>query len=116
MKREVVKSDADLECESFNSSVAEWLTEWNYPGAVAPRVWRRVEDAADLNAQANRDKVIYDMGYEPTDFRGVIWLGDDGSFEIVESLATFDQFLTLLPAYRMVQELTTTLKEAGLSV
>jgi hypothetical protein len=63
----VIKSDADMLCESFNAGPAVWLTEWNYPGAKAPKVWRRIVDPVDLTAQAARDKVLYDMGYEPTE-------------------------------------------------
>jgi phage gp29-like protein len=63
----VIKSDADMLCESFNQGPARWLTEWNYPGAKPPKVWRRIVDPVDLTAQANRDKVLYDMGFEPTE-------------------------------------------------
>lgn len=63
----VVKADADLICESFNAGPARWLTEWNFPGAKVPRVWRQTEPPEDLKAEAERDKVLYDMGFEPTE-------------------------------------------------
>lgn len=31
----VVKADADMLCQSFNTGPAVWLTEWNFPGARA---------------------------------------------------------------------------------
>lgn len=67
VKDEVVKGDDDLISGSFTRSVATWLTEWNFPGAATPRVYRRVEGDPDLKPQADRDLVIYQMGYEPTE-------------------------------------------------
>lgn len=63
----VVKSDADLICGSFNRQVATWLTEWNFPNARPPRVWRNIEPPEDLNARAERDAKIYALGFEPTE-------------------------------------------------
>lgn len=63
----VVKSDADLICESFNRSVARWFTEYNFPGATPPRVWRQTEPPEDLSKRAERDSKIYALGYEPTE-------------------------------------------------
>jgi phage gp29-like protein len=65
VKLEVIKADADLICNSFNRSIARWLTEWNFPGAEPPRVWRRVEVEANLKELAERDKIIFEMGYRP---------------------------------------------------
>lgn len=66
VRLDLVKADADLICESFNRGPIRWLTEWNYPGAKPPKVWRRVEDPEDLNKVAERDQKIYQMGYKPT--------------------------------------------------
>ncbi|KAB2888391.1 MAG: DUF935 family protein, partial [Desulfobulbaceae bacterium] len=66
VRQDIVKADADLICESFNLGPARWLTEWNFPGAAPPRVWRRVEDAPDLKAIAERDGAIARLGYKPT--------------------------------------------------
>ena len=63
----VVKADADLLCQSFNVGPAAWLTEWNFPGAKPPQVWRKVEDAAKVKAQAERDKDTAALGLELTD-------------------------------------------------
>lgn len=67
VRDEVVKGDADLVCASFNQSVVAWLTEWNHPGAVPPRVWRRTEPEADLGERADRDQKIMALGYDPTE-------------------------------------------------
>ncbi len=65
VREEVVKGDADLVCNSFNQGPAKWLTDWNYPGAVPPRVWRDIEPPEDLDALAERDAKIYALGFEP---------------------------------------------------
>jgi phage gp29-like protein len=66
VRDDIVKADADVVCESFNQSVARWLTEWNYPSAKAPRVWRKMEQPEDLNKLAERDERIARLGYRPT--------------------------------------------------
>lgn len=63
----VVKADADFVCESFNRSVVKWWTEYNFPGAVPPKVWRNSEPPEDLNKRAERDAKVITLGYEPTE-------------------------------------------------
>lgn len=67
VRDEVVKTDADLICDSFTQQVVRQLVEFNYPGAVAPRIWRRTEPEADLVQMAERDNKIMALGYEPTE-------------------------------------------------
>lgn len=67
VKAEMIKSDADLLCESFNASVAVWLTEWNFPGARPPKVWRKTDNARRVLAELERDKKTFDLGLELTD-------------------------------------------------
>ena len=45
--------------------MATWLTEWNFPGAAVPQVWR-VFDDEDLDRRIVRDKAIFDMGFVPS--------------------------------------------------
>jgi phage gp29-like protein len=66
VRQDLVRADADLVCSSFNRGPATWLTEWNFPGAAIPKVWRRIEDEPDLKPQAERDKLVFEMGYRPT--------------------------------------------------
>jgi len=65
VRQDLVKSDADLICESFNNGPAKWLTEWNFPGAAAPKVWRQVDEGEDLDERSQVDERLHLMGYEP---------------------------------------------------
>jgi len=67
VRDEVVRADADLVCESFMRGPVRWWTEWNFPGAVMPVVYRDVEPPEDLNARAERDTKVAGLGYEPTE-------------------------------------------------
>tara|TARA_R110001592_G_scaffold104697_1_gene294552 strand:- start:56246 stop:57703 length:1458 start_codon:yes stop_codon:yes gene_type:complete len=69
VRDDVVESDADLACESFNAGPARWLSEWNFPGAIPPRVWRLTDNPEDLNTVAERDKKLHEMGYQSTPAR-----------------------------------------------
>lgn len=64
--RSIAKSDADLICSTFNRGPVRWLTEWNFPGAVPPRVWRDMSPPTDLGSTAERDNVLYGMGFVPS--------------------------------------------------
>lgn len=66
VREDIVKADSDLICESFNRTIVKWLTEWNYPGAELPKVYRKVDPEEDQNTTAERDKKIYDIGFKPT--------------------------------------------------
>ena len=67
VREDLIKADADLVCGSFNRTVARWLTYYNFGGNVKPpKVWRKTDPPADLMALANKDKVLFDMGYKPT--------------------------------------------------
>lgn len=59
VRQDLVKADADLVCASFNDTIAKWLTEWNFPGAETPMVWRNLPEAQeDLRMTAYRDQVL----------------------------------------------------------
>lgn len=66
VRLDLIKADADLVCESFNRSVAKWLTEWNFPGAEPPRVYRKVAPDEDTAKRAERDSKVFALGYKPT--------------------------------------------------
>ena len=66
VREDLIKADADLICESFNRSIVRWLTEWNFPGAAIPSVYRKVSPDEDLSERATRDKTIVEMGFKPT--------------------------------------------------
>jgi phage gp29-like protein len=64
----VIMADADLICASFNTSVVKWLCDFNYPGIdVYPKFAYKLDSAPDLKALADRDKVLSDMGFPPTE-------------------------------------------------
>lgn len=67
VKDDVIKTDADLLCESFNGQIVERLMAWNFPGAKLPKVKRRTEPKTDLTEVAKRDSEISKLGYEPTE-------------------------------------------------
>lgn len=66
VRDDIIKADADLVCESFNLGPARWLTEWNFPGAAIPRVYRVTEEGDDLDKLAERDERLARIGYKPT--------------------------------------------------
>lgn len=66
VRDQIIKADADLICKSFNLGPGRWITEWNFPGAAVPQVWRKTEQPEDLNTLADREKKIFDMGFKPT--------------------------------------------------
>ncbi|MBS4046177.1 MAG: DUF935 family protein [Alphaproteobacteria bacterium] len=66
VRGDLVKADADLICESWNLGPARWLTEWNFPGALPPRLYRHTEEAEDLDKLAERDSKVAQMGFRPT--------------------------------------------------
>jgi phage gp29-like protein len=66
VRLDIVKADADLVCMSLNATIVKWLTEWNFPGAALPTVWRIVEEPEDLESRAKRDTEINKLGFKPT--------------------------------------------------
>lgn len=66
VRADIVKAAADLICESFNQGPGTWLTQWNFPGAATPRVYRVTEEPEDLDKRATRDKSIRDLGFKPS--------------------------------------------------
>lgn len=67
VKEDVIKSDADLQCESFNNGPVRWLTAWNHPSATAPKVWRNCTPEEDQLKLAERDTKIAGLGFDPSE-------------------------------------------------
>src|SRR5690606_39260986 len=59
------KSDSDLLDESWRRGPATWLTNWNYPGAAVPIVYRDFSLPSDLTALATRDQTLAGIGWRP---------------------------------------------------
>ncbi|MDH1681121.1 DUF935 domain-containing protein [Pseudomonas chengduensis] len=67
VRLDLIKADADLICESFNLGPARWLTAWNFPDAMPPRVYRVVEQPEDMDKRADRDEKVFRMsGFKPS--------------------------------------------------
>lgn len=66
VRQGLVKADADALCASFNAGPAAWLTDWNWPGAATPQVWRTFPDDASLRGRAETEALIAQMGWRPT--------------------------------------------------
>lgn len=99
VKAEMIKADADLLCESFNSGPAVWLTEWNFPGANPPQVWRKVMNARKTQAEAERDKAAYGLGLELSDEEiarryGDAWQRRGGTSPSAPATPSFAESLT----------------------
>mgnify|MGYP001773423024 CR=1 FL=1 len=80
-REDLVTADADVLCASANLTWVRWVTEWSVPGAAVPMIWRRTEGDEDLNARAERDRRIFDLGYRPTLAQIVATYG--GDWEVV---------------------------------
>ena len=65
VRLELVRADADLLSNTLNESLLTWLTELHFPGAKPPRLWRRVEESLDTKMEAEKDALVFGMGYEP---------------------------------------------------
>ena len=63
VRQTLTQADSDLVMESFSKGPARWLTEWNWPGAAVPHVYRKAEAPQDLKALADRDAVLAGMGF-----------------------------------------------------
>jgi len=67
VRREIARADARLVMGSFTRQIARWLTEWNFPGAKTPIVRRDLADPEDLKARAERDRILFEMGFAPSE-------------------------------------------------
>ena len=68
VRDEVVAADSDMLHESFNATIAAWLTRWNFgPNVAPPRLYRNLEDQEDINAVVERDIKLKNLGYVRTE-------------------------------------------------
>jgi phage gp29-like protein len=64
VKKEITVSDQDLFCMSFSKNPVKWLSNYNYPNANPPRVWRDMSEGEDLNSRADRESKLFAIGYK----------------------------------------------------
>lgn len=70
VRDEVLRSDSDQLCASFNEHVAQKWCHYNFGDDVAPpMVWRRTVDQESTNETAERDERLANIGYVPTEQR-----------------------------------------------
>ena len=62
---ELSKADADLLSDTLNATLVRWMVDLNLPGAGYPTVWRKFEQAEDLDRRSQVDERLHNMGYEP---------------------------------------------------
>lgn len=65
VRLELVRADSDMLSSTLNQTLLRWITELHHPGAEPPTVWRKVEAPTDLKAEAEKDKIVYGLGFEP---------------------------------------------------
>ena len=58
VRLELVKADADMLSGTINCGLVKWITQLNLPGANPPKVWREMDEPADLKSQSERDGTL----------------------------------------------------------
>lgn len=66
---ELAKDDADDLSDTLNDTLVRWITEFNFPGRMPPKVWRKFDEPEDLDKAAERDSKLAQMGIVPTEER-----------------------------------------------
>jgi phage gp29-like protein len=61
---ELVQADSDLLSDTLNSTLIAWICEYN--GLPPCQLYREIKKEEDLKQLADTDKVVYDMGFEPS--------------------------------------------------
>ncbi len=63
----IAKAASDLVSATLKNTLVRWIVELNHPGAAIPDIYRDFSEAEDLDKKVERDKKIFEMGYEPAD-------------------------------------------------
>lgn len=58
IKDGIAKSDADMLSDTLNETLMFWFTEFNFPSATPPHIWRDMSDTEGLDTKAERDERI----------------------------------------------------------
>lgn len=66
LRLELVQADADLLTGTLDATLVAWDVALNMPGANPPHVRREVVEYEDLKLRAERDKILFGMGFKPT--------------------------------------------------
>ena len=65
VRLELAQVDANDQCGTLNATLVKWICELNCPGAGVPKMVRKVEQPADQKAEAEKDALLFAMGYRP---------------------------------------------------
>jgi phage gp29-like protein len=66
VREDIIDSDANIQCESFQDGPATWFTEINFSDAKVPLISRKTEKEEEPAQRVERDAKIYATGYAPT--------------------------------------------------
>jgi phage gp29-like protein len=66
VRLELVQDDADDLSETLNGTIAQWLIDYNMPGAGYPKIHRDVSEKRDLQGQSQTDTALHNMGWQPS--------------------------------------------------
>ncbi len=98
VREEVTAADSDLMHESFNCTAPRWLTEWNFPGAKPPRVFREMETPEDLSTLAERDAKLAEFGWHLTPEKQIERYGEGYVYREPPKAIAANQPPPMLPA------------------
>jgi hypothetical protein len=105
VKLQIAKALSDKLTNSFSNSIGRWLTEWNYPGAALPKVYRRFEEEIDLAAEADKDTKLLALGIALRPEAITEKYGDDYDVETVRPVSlTGDQVTSMTAIITTAQQ------------
>lgn len=58
VRDETIAADADVLDEALTSTIAAWLTRWNFPGAATPVIRHDVDPPEDLDSRSEREERV----------------------------------------------------------
>lgn len=67
IRLEIIKADTTILAETLEDQLFRPIVEYNVPNANVPQIIFEVDEEEDLNARAEIDKKLFEMGYEPTE-------------------------------------------------
>ena len=67
VRKELTQADADLLSDTLNATLIKWFCEFNFPGAKPPKIKRDFEEPEDSEKRASTDKMVCEMGFEPSE-------------------------------------------------
>jgi len=66
VRQDIIDSDSNLLCESFQDGPATWFTQINFANAKVPLISRKTEKEEEPSERVERDVKIKSLGFTPT--------------------------------------------------